>query len=440
MMFCIFRTAVSFRAPSLRVIKTIRCSLSMIDSTTPKVILDKGKARLFQDGNPLIYGGAVREVIGDPQAGDEVVVNDHMGNTIGRGVFNPFSQYRVRIMARNYETLYSLSFFELLKVRVEQAVMLRKAVSLPSKINTVYRLVNGEGDRLGGLIVDVLGTTVVAQSSALWVEKHRDIIEKVLLETLSCDQLVWRRAEGRLKQDGYTGELDDIVSNKNEKNEKSEAEDLVVFENGVKYVVCPEDGQKTGFYCDQRDNRMMIRDLSKGKTVLDTFCYSGGFSVNAAIGGAVSVTSVDSSQPALNTADKNIVLNKVDDVVTTVKADAIAYMQKMQLEGNLYDIVICDPPKLAPTRTSLDKAKNKYTKINAVAMSLVKPGGVLLTCSCSAAMTQSENEFRYMLMEAAKQSKRDITILSTTGAAIDHPVHVAYPEGRYLTAVLCCVA
>ena len=334
-------------------------TLSMLGDSAPKVILEKGKARLFQDGNPLIYGGAVKEVVGDPQPGDEVIVNDHMGNTLGRGVFNPFSQYRVRMMARTYEDLYTLPFGDLLKVRIEQAIALRSAIALPSEKNSVYRLINGEGDRLGGLIVDVLGTTVVAQSSAFWVEKHKAEIEKAILATVKSRKLVWRRAEGRLKQDGYTGELSDIVINASEEEKDIVAQDLTVVENGVKYVVCPEDGQKTGFYCDQRDNRMMIRQLSKGKSVLDTFCYSGGFSVNAALGGALSVISVDSSKPALDTADKNIELNGVSDIVKTVKADAVEYMKKMQADGQLFDIVICDPPKLAPTRTSLEKAKNK---------------------------------------------------------------------------------
>ena len=136
--------------------------------------------------------------------------------------------------------------------------------------------------------MDFLGTTVVAQSSAYWVERHKKSIEAAILSTIKSQKLVWRRAEGRLKQDGYTGDLADIVINSETALEgtgtETETEDLIVVENGIKYVVCPEDGQKTGFYCDQRDNRMMIRGISKGKTVLDTFCYSGGFSVNAAAG------------------------------------------------------------------------------------------------------------------------------------------------------------
>lgn len=386
-----------------------------------KVILEKGKARLFQDGNPLIYGGAVKEVVGDPEPGAEVNVEDHMGNLLGRGVFNPFSQYRVRMLARSHDPAFAMPFEELLKVRIEQATVLRRAVGLPSAENTVYRLINGEGDRLGGLVVDVMAGTIVAQSSALWVERHRAAIELAISSSIASDRFVWRRAESRLKQDGYTGEMMDIISSAKPTTATSSSsaaaaavEDVIVIENGIKYYVSPEDGQKTGFYADQRDNRQKIRSLCHGKTVLDTFCYSGGFSLNAALGGAVQVTAVDSSKPALDTANKNTILNGVENIVTTVKADAIEYMKKMLADGQTYDVVICDPPKLAPTRTSLDKAKSKYAKINSLAMQLVKPGGVLLTCTCSAAMAQSE-DFRYMLLDSAKQAKRDLTVLSTTG-------------------------
>ena len=216
-------------------------------------------------------------------------------------------------------------------------------------------------------------------------------------------------------------------------------ETQVVIENGAKYAVDPEDGQKTGFYSDQRDNRMIIRNIASGKSVLDTFCYSGGFSVNAALGGAKRVVSVDSSQPALDTAQKNLQLNNVENVVQLIKADALDAMKSLLTNNEQFDIVICDPPKLAPTRASLDRAKSKYIKINTLGMSLVKPGGLLMTCTCSAAMTQS-GEFRKMLMESAQKAKRDITILSSTGPGLDHPVHIAYPEGEYLTAVLVCVS
>ena len=219
-----------------------------------------------------------------------------------------------------------------------------------------------------GLVIDIFGSTVVIQSSALWVEHHRVAIEAALDLTL-IDQTytyLWRQADVRLKQDGYFDILPNKGNRRNSTDIKAwpyddtpEEEPVVILENGVKYLVRPDDGQKTGFYCDQRENRRMIKELSYNKTVLDTYCYSGGFSINAALGGATSVTYVDSSQAALDTANHNSILNQVDHIVKGHKSDALDYMLSMLTQGEQYDIVICDPPKLAPTRSSLDRARSK---------------------------------------------------------------------------------
>jgi 23S rRNA G2069 N7-methylase RlmK/C1962 C5-methylase RlmI len=436
------RTAVT-TAPVARSTSSITATAAL---PTAVVVLEKGKARLFQDGNPLVYGGAVKDIQGDPKAGDEVIVRDHMSNDIGRGTFNPYSTYRVRMLVRNYEDLYRSSLGEILLRRIQEARDMRRSLNLPEGgVNTVYRLINGEGDRLGGLIVDVLGDIIVAQSSALWVELHRKVIADALVEALAIGQpngprrLIWRQAESRLKQDGYQGKIDpDETSNSRSSDGGSESvpeSEHIVVENGAAFAV-DLFGQKTGFYADQRENRLMLRKLARDKTVLDCFCYSAGFSVNAALGGATRVTAVDSSKPALDTARANLKLNNIDHVVDLVKADALDYMNKMIDSKQQYDIVICDPPKLAPTRASLDKARNKYTKINALAMQLVKPGGILLTCTCSAAVTQQEGEFRRMLQEAAKSARRDVTLLNESGPGADHATHLSYPEGAYLTAYL----
>ena len=176
--------------------------------------------------------------------------------------------------------------------------------------------------------------------------------------------------------------------------------------------------------------------------MLDTYCYSGGFSINAALGGALSVTAVDSSQPAVTAAIRNLELNRYQlepQTVKFVKADALEFMQRAAADGTLFDLVICDPPKLAPSRSTLDRAKGKYVKINSAALRLVRPGGLLLTCSCSAAVTQSTGLLRKLVAEAAQRAGRDVTVLSSSNAALDHPVHTAYPEGNYLTALLCHV-
>jgi 23S rRNA (cytosine1962-C5)-methyltransferase len=191
-------------------------------------------------------------------------------------------------MSRGYEDINSASIEDLLEFRLAAAIDLRKQIGLPSDVNTVYRLVNGEGDRLGGLIVDVFGNRVVVQSTAVWVELRKDMIMSLLSKLLGSDSiLLWRRAEARLKQDGFVSSAV-TTTDKDTMQETSTLDDnIIVFENGVKFNVNTENSQKTGFYCDQRDNRMMIAAMSKGKTVLDLYCYSAGFSVYAAKNGAM---------------------------------------------------------------------------------------------------------------------------------------------------------
>ena len=254
------RAFVIHRRPFSRILRMFAS-----EDLTATVILEKGKAKLFQDGNPLIYGGAVKEIIGDPNPGDECVVVDHMNNPLGRGFYNPLSQYRVRIIARSYEKdLMSLSLENLLVKRFSDAISLRRQIYIPNANTSVYRLLNGEGDRLSGFIVDILGDKIVAQSSAFWVEKHRNTILSALHRAFNDDnvEIIWRQSESRLKQDGWE------EFNKNNKNLNDKNNDIsktsIVCENSVKYVINPYDGQKTGFYCDQRDNRYRIRNISSG--------------------------------------------------------------------------------------------------------------------------------------------------------------------------------
>lgn len=361
---------------SIRTFKTHMTSNSLIDSF-PIVTLEKGKARLFQDGNPIVYGGAVKEIIGLPKIGDEVVVKDYMGNNIGRGIFNPISTYRVRLFARSYESLFTESFENILENRIQKAKDLRESLGLGSNLvdnidikTTVYRLVNGEGDRLGGLVIDVLGSTIVCQASAYWVETYKATILQLVSKVMGSEyKLIWRQAESRLKQDGFTDcdETNDVSD-----SDRSE----IVLERNVKFVVYPEsNGQKTGFFCDQRDNRYSLGLLAKNKEILDCYCYSGGFTLHAALNNAKSIIAVDSSTTAIDLVRENLKINNIDfNKINLIKADAVEYMKLMQSQGKYFDIIICDPPKLAPSRSSLEKAKNKYIKINSLAMSIIKSG------------------------------------------------------------------
>lgn len=208
-----------------------------------------------------------------------------------------------------------------------------------------------------------------------------------------------------------------------------------VVENGVRYLASL-DGQKTGFYADQRDSRLLLRSLASGSSVLDLCCYSGGFALNAALGGASYITGVDSSSPALELAKSNASLNRLDaNSIDFVKADVAEYMKSALSEGKQWDIVVLDPPKLAPNRKVLQRATAKYRNLNAMAIRLTKPGGLLMTCSCSGAMTQSGN-FLSVIQEAAMSANRRVTQLRYAGAAPDHTIDPAYPEGTYLTNVL----
>eukprot|EP01032_Pedospumella_encystans_P025964 gene25964-29329_t len=448
-------------------------SLSHKVPTLCQVLITKGRERIFEQGDPLVFNGAISNIIGKPVLGDEVLVKDCQGNLLGRGLYNPHSMYRVRVIASKDDKLINAPLAALIKGRIEQAVQSRAAMLLPRSDTDVYRLINSEGDRLSGVIVDVIGSTVVVQSSALWAEIQKENIEAGLrsVPQFKDKTILWRRALSRLNQDGLQelGTDAAIPTNINGDSDASAtdnvAESEVVTENGIKYKLCAATDQKTGFYCDQRENRQLIRSLSQGKTVLDAYCYTGGFTLNAVRGGAARVTSIDSSARAIESLSENLALNNMTSFVAStltdnhqsnlneqpttakptegqvelIKGEAERTMQEMIKAKKSFDVVICDPPKLAPKRADLERAMRKYKQINTLAMQLVNPkGGLLLTCTCSAAMTQS-GKFESVVQSAAKAAGRDVTIVSKSGAALDHPTVVACPESNYLTALLLYV-
>jgi len=390
---------------------------------------------------------------------------------IGYGVYNPHSMYRVRMLCHetihpkltkelrlarkqiqrgeegvNYEILYPI-----LERKLIDAMRLRVAMNLPSDMTDTYRLVNGEGDGLSGLAVDILGgSTAIVMSSAAWCEIHKETIKSVLAKLLKQHQsyanvdidIVWRNTPSRLRQDGYEVMMkDDSASDEDDRGEQLA---LVAMESSVKYLTYPySDGQKTGFYCDQRENRLMIAQLCENKRILDLCCYNGGFALNAIIrGSAASATGVDSSQDAVDAAIENASLNGLDAKKISFVRDEIATFMKTAIEDEEeYDVIVLDPPKLAPSLSSLDKASRKYHALNRDAMNLInkEQGGLLLTCTCSAAMTQKDGGryFLNMVNGAALSAKRRVTLLRVCGAAPCHTQSPAsFPAGAYLTAAL----
>ena len=340
---------------------------------------------------------------------------------------------------------------------------------------TVYRLVNSEGDGLSGVCVDVYensaeesGKVAVAAVSAAWAHMRRDAVVKALGEHAGIDTVLWRTDARMLKLEGVyeeSGEESDDDSG-DESGEESGDESassqsegarcydaktgaetaaptgwVTVIENGVKYEVDLTKGHKTGFYVDQRDNRKVMREIARGKRVLDVCCYTGGFALNAALGGASDVVAVDSSESALDMARKNAELNGVQDKVNFVRADAFDFMQAEIDAGRAgsYDVVVLDPPKFAPTKPALKKAIPKYVGLNKRAMTLLRPGGILITCSCSGAVTQ-ERLLPKIVENASRASGVSATMLSIRGAGCDQPIDPAYAFGEYLSVVTARIA
>lgn len=396
---------------------------------------------------------------------------------IGYGVYNDKSMYRVRILmhdtihpgltkeirsmrkqiqrggdSQSFDATHQLRL--ILEKKISDATKTRLAMNLPSPTSDTYRLVNGEGDGLSGLAVDILGgRTAIVMSSAAWCEVHKDTILAVLDESLKEHpsyrntnvDIVWRNTPSRLKQDGYEVVVPSSDDSDNNKYTAKQTEEMSVIasENSVKYITYPySDGQKTGFYCDQRDNRLMLAQLCKNKRVLDLCCYNGGFALTAMIQGASSAIGVDSSQDAVDAATANAKLNGLAELdVSFVKADIATFMKSAIDTNDDYDVIVLDPPKLAPSISSLERASKKYHALNRDAMNLInrETGGLLLTCTCSAAMTQQDGGqyFLNVVNGAALSAKRRVTLLRVSGAAPCHTQSPAsFPAGQYLTAAL----
>ncbi|XP_057986107.1 uncharacterized protein LOC110654093 isoform X2 [Hevea brasiliensis] len=398
-----------------------------------KVVLKKGKTQLFKEGSPMVYSGAVDRIIGrpPPKSGDIVLVADGTEKPIGWGLYNSASMFCVRLMQLEEEAIRdpscALNVEKLLETRIDAAIQLRRRLGLPSSHTNAYRLVNSEGDRLSGLIVDVFGDLAVIASSAAWVEKYRPEVEACISRINEINHINWRPSIEILREEGM--DVTDLKDN----HSSICRERTKVVENGISYAISLV-GQKTGFYADQRENRQFISTISAGQKVLDICCYSGGFALNAACGGAMDVVGVDTSLPALELARENIILNHLDPgKISFLREDATEFMKAALARNEYWDLVILDPPKLAPRRKVLQSASGMYRNLNSLAMGLTKKGGLLMTCSCSGAVTQS-GIFLRILQGAASMAGTKITVLRQASAASDHPIDLSYPEGTEVKA------
>ena len=392
------------------------------------VVLKPKRARPFFGRHPWVLDTAVLRLDGTPADGDVVDLATHDGTFVARGLWNASSKLRVRLYAFDAATRLDDGLW---KSRIASAVALRQSLGL-GDVGGATRLVNSEGDDLSGLIVDRYGEWLSVQVTALAMSHRLDTICDALESLVVPKGILLRGAErGLAKLEGL--HLPDRLV-----RGTAPSGPIFVTENGLKFGVDLTEGQKTGFYLDQRDNRQAAARFARGRRVLDMFCYSGGFATACAVsGGARSVLAVDSSAKATALAKANADLNGAANVFVET-ADAFEKLAALKTAGDHFGMVILDPPKFARSRASLDDAMRAYHRINRLAVDLLEPGGILVTNSCSGAV--SREDFLVMLAGVAQRSGRTIQLLECRGAAPDHPVSAGCLEGEYLKCIIARVA
>jgi 23S rRNA (cytosine1962-C5)-methyltransferase len=394
---------------------------------TATVVLKPKRARPFFGRHPWVLDSAVAKVEGEPADGDVVDLATHDGHFVARGLWNSQSRMRVRLYAFDASTKLDA---ELWHTRLASALALRKTLGLDERAGAT-RLVNSEGDDLSGLIVDRYGEYLAVQVTALAMAVRLDTLCDALESLVAPRGILLRGAERGLAKLEGLALVDRVVRG------TAPAGAIFVHEHGLKFGVDLAEGQKTGFYLDQRDNRQAAARYARGRRVLDMFCYSGGFAVACAVsGGARSVLAVDTSAKAAALARANAELNGAANV-TVEAVDAFEKLDALTAAGERFGMVILDPPKFARSRSTVDDALRAYHRINRVAVGLLEPGGILVTCSCSGSV--SRDDFLQMLSGVAQRSARPIQVLESRGAAADHPVSASCLEGEYLTCVIARV-
>lgn len=386
---------------------------------TSKFFLFKGAGRKAQAGRPWIYVDEIEAYDGDYENGDIVDVYDFKNVFIGRGYVNDQSKITVRIMTRDINEEINEEFF---RKRFKLAWDYRKKVIDTSSCRFIF----GEADFLPGLTVDKFEDYYVVQISTLGMERYRDIVTKILVEEYGAkgvyerSDLATRELEGLQQRKGFlTDEFDTMVQ---------------IEENGVKYYVDIKDGQKTGFFLDQKENRKAIQKLCKGADVLDCFTHTGSFALNAGIAGAKSVLGVDVSQHAVDFANKNAELNGLQDTVKFECHNAFNVLPQWAKEGRQYDVVILDPPAFTKSKNTIKNATKGYKEINIRGIRLVKKGGFFITCSCSHYM--SEKHFKETIFKAASDAHRQLRQVEFRTQAADHPILWTADESYYLKFII----
>jgi 23S rRNA (cytosine1962-C5)-methyltransferase len=391
----------------------------------PALILKAGREKSLLRRHPWIFSGAVQEVEGEPVSGETVDLLSSNRQFLARASYSPTSQIRARIWTFLPNEPVDVEFF---RRKIRAAIETRQRLGIASQANA-FRLIYAESDGIPGLIVDGYGDVLVFQSLTAGSEFWKETLADVLLEETEFSTIYER-------SDADVRELEGLEPTVGLLRGNLSSPVFPITEHNRQFNVNLESGHKTGFYLDQRSNRLRVRELAKDKDVLDCFCFTGGFTINALAGGAKSVLSIDSSAEALALAKQNVELNNLPlEKTNFVEGDVFQLLRKFRDENRSFDMIILDPPKFAPTAAQVERAARAYKDINLLAFKLLHPGGILVTFSCSGGV--EAGLFQKIVAGAALDAGVDAQIIEHLSQGPDHPVALHFPEATYLKGLVC---
>ena len=393
----------------------------------PTASLKPHREESLLNGHLWIFSGALQQPPHWIEPGGLVDVKSATGQFVARGYYNPHTDIAIRILTHDAGEAIDETF---LRRRIRDTVALRQIFD-PDQTN-MYRLIHAEGDALPGLVVDRFADILVAQIHTAGMERLRPLLLDALMEETGVQGLLLRNDSQSRRREGLEIEEPAIAAGE-------VPAQVAVRENGVQFLVDPWQGQKTGFFIDQRDKREALRKYARDKRVLNCFSYTGGFSVYAALtGNKTSVTSVDISAPAIDAARQHFILNGLDpNAHQFLIADVFDYLEQAHRDEEQFDVVVLDPPAFAKTQSARTQALKAYRRLNMLAMQVLRPGGILLSCSCSGVVGM--DDLLGVLSQVAQRLHRSVQLLETYTHGVDHPINLAMPEISYLKAVFCRV-
>ncbi|MEI6208850.1 MAG: class I SAM-dependent rRNA methyltransferase [Desulfuromonadales bacterium] len=381
-----------------------------------KITLNKNEERRIRSGHPWVFSNEIRETSGERSAGVGAELFDAAGGFIGVGHYNPHSLIAFRLLSRQREDIDSVTFQE---QRISSALEYRRN-RFPG-LNT-FRAVHGESDFLPGLVVDRYGDYLSLQLLSAGMDSRREQIVEALRRVFSPTGILARNDVNVRKLEGLDEKVELLWG--------EIPETVMMEENGLHFSVNLSEGQKTGSFLDQKQNHLLLRDVCAGKSVLDCFCYTGGWGIHAASFGARSVVGIDISARAVEQAGRNAQLNGVADRIRYEECDAFERLRSLHQEGRRFGVIVMDPPAFVKSRKNIAEATKGYLTINRRALELLEPGGCLITCSCSYHM--GREAFRDVLTQAARLARREVRLTKSGSQSVDHPVLLSFPESEYL--------